>query len=120
MIILTYIISMGWKIAISEGMLLEKIGNWGEAMVDKGWKVMNMIVCPWCICTLMSVVAHAAAFGLGILPMEWNWQLLIRWPLVVMGGSLLSGMTWTIYETINRVKERNETQEEFYDEELLN
>ena len=116
LIVLTYIVCMGWKIATSRGMLLEGIGEWGERMVDSGYKLFDLIVCPWCIATTMSIVAHGFAFGLGILPFEWDVKLIIRWPLVVMGTSLLSGMTWTIYETINQIKDRNIREVDFYEE----
>ncbi len=100
LILITFILVMGLKIAMSEDMLLEKLGNWfGEKA--KSNKVFELFVCPWCMGTLQSITAHFFAFGLGLLPFEWNWQLLIRWPLVVMGASLLSGLTWTIYLKIN-------------------
>lgn len=105
---------MGLKIAMSEGMLLEKAGKFFQKKVDDGYKVFDLFICPWCAGTLQAITAHAFAFGLGILPMEWNWQLLIRYPLIVMGASFLSGNVWNLYETINRIKERNELEVEHF------
>lgn len=113
LILITFIIVMGLKIAMSEGMLLEKLGNYFEKKAEEK-KVFDLFICPWCMSTLQSITAHLFAFGLGLLPFEWNWQLLIRWPLVVMGSSFLCGNVWNIYETINRVKERNEAEASYF------
>lgn len=114
LIILTVIIVLALRVAMSERMLLEKLGNYFERKVEEGYKVYDLFVCPWCSGTLQSLTAHAFAFGLGILPIEWNWQLLIRWPLVVFGSSFISGMLWTIYLTINQVRENNESQSIYF------
>jgi hypothetical protein len=114
LIAITYILVMGLKIAMSEDMLLEKVGDYFEKKAKQN-RVFDLFICPWCMGTLQSIVAHFFAFGLGILPFVWNWQLLIRWPLVVMGTSLLAGMTWTVYETINRIKEAREAEAAYYD-----
>lgn len=110
LIILTFICVMGLKIVLSKGMLLERVGEWLEYQVESGNKIFDLFICQWCMATLCSLLAHGFAFGLGILPLEWNWQLLIRWPLVVMGSSFLCGNVWNLYETINRVKEKNEAE----------
>lgn len=111
---LTFIIVMGLKIAMSEGMLLENLGKYFERKVDEGNKGFEIFICQWCMASLQSLTAHAFAFGLGVLPFEWNWQLLIRWPLVVMGSSFVCGNAWNIYETINRIKERNEAEANYF------
>lgn len=110
---------MGLKIALSEGMLLEKLGDYFDRKIEEGHKIYDLFYCQWCMSTLQSIVAHFFAFGLGIIPFEWDWQLLIRWPLIVMAGSFLCGNAWNIYETINRIKEKNE-QEFLYYKKLNN
>lgn len=110
LILITCILVMGLKVAMSKDMLLEKFGDYFEKKIDDGHRFFDIFVCPWCMGTLQSIVAHFFAIGLGLLPMEWNWQLLIRWPLVFMGASFLCGMAWTIYETVNRIKEKNEAE----------
>lgn len=114
LISLTVIIVLALRVALSEGMLLERVGIWAEKKVDEGYKIFDLLVCTWCSGTLQSLTAHAFAFGLGILPWEFNWQLVIRWPLVVFGASFISGMLWTIYLTLNQIKDRNESQSEYY------
>jgi len=114
LIVLTVIIVLALRVALSQGMLLEKLGSYFERKVDQGHKIFDLFVCPWCSGTLQSLTAHAFAFGLGIIPFEWNWQLLIRWPLVVFASSFISGVLWTVYLTLNQIKENNMAQAEYY------
>lgn len=108
LIILTVIIVMGLKIVMSKGMLFERLGEFFERKVDEGKKFYDLFYCQWCMSTICSIVAYFFSFGLFIIPFEFNWQLLIRWPLIVMGGSFISGNLWNLYEMVNRIKERNE------------
>lgn len=111
LIAITTIWVLGLKIATSENMVLEKVGQYGKAKVEEGKKIFEaIIVCQWCMPSIHSLVGYGFAFGLGILPLQWNWQLLIRYPLVVMGASFCSGMLWLLYETINRIHDRNEVE----------
>lgn len=124
LILLTVMIVMALKIVMSEGMLLERLGNWfeykvadkyeGDVLVEKGNKFYDLFICPWCMNSIQSLTAHAFAFGLGILPLEFNWQLIIRLPLVIFGSSFISGNLWNLYQTINNIKDRNEAQENYY------
>lgn len=114
LILLTSMIVLALKIAMSEDMLLEGLGKWFKKKIDEGHKWLEMFYCQWCMATFYSLIAHAFAFGLNILPLEFNWQLLIRWPLVVFGASFLSGNLWNLYETTNRIKDRNDAEENFY------
>lgn len=113
-ILITCTCVMGLKIALSEGMLLEKIGSWLEYKIETGHKVYNLFICPWCMASLQSLVAHGFALGLGVIPLEWHWSLLFRWPLVVMASSFICGNLWNIYETINRIREKNEAERDWY------
>lgn len=121
LIIITFIWVMGIKISTAEDMIFEKVGKWGKRKVDEGYKIFEaLIVCQWCLPSFHSLIGYAFAFGLNIMPFEWDWKLLIRYPLVVMGTSFLSGMVWTSYETINRIKECNELEAEYYNSLLEN
>lgn len=114
-ILITYIWVMGVKISTAEGMIFEKLGKYAQRKVDEGHKIWEaLIACEWCLASVHSVFGHAFAFGLGILPLEFNWQLLIRLPLVIMGTSLISGLTWTIYLMINDIKDNNEEQAKYF------
>ena len=120
LIALTVTIVMALKIALSKGMLLEKLGDYFERKVDEGHKIFDLFICPWCANTLQVFTAHAFAFGLNILPFEFNWQLLIRIPLVVFASSFISGNLWNLYETINRIREKNEAEADYYNSLLEN
>ena len=110
-ILLLSIWVVGIKIATSEGMLFEKIGEWGEKKVNDGYIIFDaLIVCPWCLPSVHSIFGYGFAFALGVLPLEWNWKFLIMWPLVVMGCSFLCGNAWNIYETIVKVKQKAEEE----------
>lgn len=105
---------MALKIALSKGMIFEKLGEWLENKVDAGYKIFDLFICEWCMPTLQVFTAHAFAFGLGILPFEFNWQLVIRWPLIVFASSFVSGNLFNLYLTINRIKEKNDAESIYY------
>lgn len=115
LIALTSIWVLGIKIATADDMVLEKVGQYGKKKVEEGHKIFEaLIVCQWCMPSIHSLIGYAFAFGLGILPVQWNWQLVIRYPIVVMGSSLVCGLTWLIYETLNQIHDRNEIQKRYY------
>lgn len=107
---ITVVLVLSLKIVMSEGMLLEKLGQYFERKIDEGHKIYDLFYCQWCSGTLQSITAHLFAFGLGIIPFEWNWQLLIRWPLIVGATSIIAGNFWNLYLAVNQIKERNEAE----------
>lgn len=111
---ITVVLVLALKIVMSEGMLLERLGFYFEKKIDEGNKVFDLFYCPWCMSTLQSIVAHFFAIGLDVIPAEWNIQLLIRWPLLVGGGSIIAGNIWNIYTTINQIREKNQAEAEYY------
>lgn len=114
LIIIVSIWVLGIKIATGEEMILEKLGEWGKKKSEK-YKIFDaLIVCPFCMPSIHSLVGYSFAFGLNIIPLEWDWKLLIMYPIIVMGTSILAGFTWTAYQTINTVKEKNEAETEYY------
>lgn len=114
LILLTFIWVMGIKISTAEGMVFEKLGNWANKQVDKGYKIYEAIIsCEWCLPSLHSVIGYAFAVGIGVID-HFEWKLVVLYPLVVCGTSLLSGLTWTIYLTINEIKENNKEQSKYF------
>jgi hypothetical protein len=99
---------------MSEGMIFERLGKFFESKVDAGYKIFDLFICPFCMGTLQSITAHFFAFALGVLTFDLNWQFLARYPLVVMGASIVSGFTWSVYLTINEIKENNRAQAEYF------
>lgn len=113
LVLLTSIWIWGVKIATSEDMVLENLGTWGEKKVNEGHKIFEpLLTCEWCMPSIHSLVGYAFAFGLGIIPFEFEWRLVIEYPLVVIGSSIVTGNTWNLYKTINAVRERAEAEKE--------
>lgn len=113
LVILTFILVIGFKISTQPEMIFEKIGNWANAKIDKGYKVFNLLVCPWCMNSLFSLPAMVFAYGIGVIDC-FTWNLLWYYPLVVGLASFISGMTWTIYLTMNSKKEYYDNAQKFY------
>lgn len=110
-----YIWVLGIKIVTAEGMIFENIGKYGKQKIEEGYKVYEALVnCEWCLPSIHSIFGYVFAFALGVIPFEWNWNYIIMWPIVVMGTSLCTGLTWTIYLTINDIKDNNEIQAKYY------
>lgn len=110
-----YIWVLGVKIGTAEGMLFENVGKYGKRKVEEGHKIFDaLIVCEWCLPSIHSVFGYGFAFALDVIPFEWNWDYIIMWPIVVIGTSLCTGLTWTIYKTINDIKDNNENQAKYY------
>lgn len=92
-----------WKIATEDDMVLEKVGNWGSRMVEKGYKIFDgLVTCPWCLPNLHGIlVVWPLAFLLEIVPFEWNYKYLIIHVFVVGGASMFCGMSWLLYNYLS-------------------
>jgi hypothetical protein len=122
LVVITVICSMALKIILSEGMMLEKLGKWFEykangiyqegVLIQKGNKLYELFICPWCCVTLQSFTAHIFGIGLGIVPLEFNVHFFLRWALVIMASSFISGNLWNLYEISNVIKEKNEIEKD--------
>lgn len=106
---------LGVKIVTAKDMFLQSVGDFGQRKVDEGYKIFEaIIVCPFCLPSIHSFFAYGIAFGMDILKFEFDWKLIIMWPIVVMGASIMSGFTWVGYQTINQIKEKNEIEVDYY------
>lgn len=103
MIFLTTLWTLGWKIATSDDMVLEKLGQWGQKKVDEGNKIFDgLIVCEWCLPNIHGILfVWPLAFGMGIMPFVWDWKYLLAYPFCVAGSSFISGILWEFYLTMN-------------------
>lgn len=113
LIILTSMTSLAWKIASSRDMIFEQIGFWAQYQVDEGKKIFELLVCPWCCGTLFTLFGMLEAYGLKIIT-HLEWQLLLYYFLTVCGCSIVTGLTWTIYLTINSKKQYYDNAQKFY------
>lgn len=110
---------MGFKVITEDGMLLEKVGNWGKKWYDKGYKIMDgLIICPFCLPNLHGILfVWPMAFMLDVVPFEWNWKYLIVHIFVACGGSFICGIIWSLYKHLelkHKYLEHKE-QNEFFD-----
>ena len=126
LIAITSIWCLGIKIATADDMLLEKLGKYGQKKVEEGYKVFEALwVCQWCMPSVHTLIGFVFAYGLGIIP-ELSWRLLLYYPLVAMGSSLVNGLIWQYYlhknqynEFIISAKETTEIMSDWLDTDLL-
>lgn len=119
-IFLTVSWSLGWRVIISEGLLLEKLGTWAEKKAE-GNKIYDIICCPWCIPNAHGILfVWPLVFVLGILPFEWNWKYLAMYPFCLGASSFITGIIWTLYLTINAIRENYTLQNEYLKKETGN
>ena|SRR5688572_11194751 len=110
-----YIWVMGIKIGTADDMIFEKLGKYGKKKVEQGYKIFEaIIVCEWCLPSVHSIFGYGFAFAFDVIPFQWDVRYIIMWPIVVAGTSLCTGLTWTIYKTINDIKDNNENQAKYY------
>ena len=113
LIIITSILTLGFTIVSQEGMALYKLREWAENKNDKGSKwVEPLFLCIWCMPSIWSSFGFFFAYQIGILKCD-SWNILWYYPLCVGGSSILGGLIWTVYLTINSVKERNKVEADF-------
>lgn len=113
-ITLATIWNIGIEIVFSDGMGLESVRKWAEQKESKWVEVL--FTCIWCRPSLHSLFGYGAAIGLGLID-KFEWGLVVMYPFVVAGASLLSGMIWGIYKLIE-VKTlyfKHKEQNEFFD-----
>jgi hypothetical protein len=102
-ILITAIWCLGVKIVTAKGMVLEGVGEWAENKVEQGYKIFEaLLVCPWCMPSIHSIIGYLFAFAIGAVT-GYKFELVIMYPLVVMGASVVTGLTWTFYETISQI-----------------
>lgn len=58
-----------------------------------------LLVCHWCMPSIHSLFAYAAAIGFGWVT-SFSWKLVILYPFVVAASSLTCGLVWMIYKTL--------------------
>jgi len=115
LIILTTIWCLGFKILTSDGMLLEKVGKYGKDKVDEGKTIFDaLVVCEFCLPSIHSLVGYSFAILIGVIT-GFSWSLIFMYPLVAIGTSISCGFIWNAYLTMNRIKDRNEAEAEYYD-----
>ena len=120
LIMLTSIWCLGIKIATAEGMVLERLGNYARKKVNEGKIIFDPLInCEWCLPSIHSLFGYAFALGIGLIN-TFSWKLVVMYPLVVIGSSVVCGLTWTVYQMVNAIKEMNNVGIEYYHKEENN
>lgn len=103
LIFITVGLCLGVRVSVQEGMLLDKLGKWGN---KQGVWVYPLFACEWCMPSVYTVVAMALAWGLGIIHL--GWWLVYAYPIVALSSTFLSGTLWGLMELILSSKKEKE------------
>lgn len=114
-IFFTVTVTLAWKILISPGMLLEKIGNRAQYEIEQGNKVFDLIFCEWCAVTTFIWVGWVFMFSFEVVPFTFKLNYIALHFIVWFCSSFVSGITWTFYTTTNAKKEYYESAKKYYD-----
>ena len=109
---------------------LYSIRKWAEKKKENGSKWAEpLLLCVWCQPSSWSLLGYLFAYGLGIINKNnFNWNLLVLYPLVVCGSSIICGFIWSYHLKSNSETDMNnnisdaaeiftESMIEIYDEE---
>jgi hypothetical protein len=101
LIALTSIWVLGLTIITQDGMALYSIRHNLTDDSGKATKTIYdpIIVCHWCMPSIHSIIGYVFALVVGIIH-ELDWRLIIIYPIVVMGSSLVCGLVWQIYKAL--------------------
>lgn len=102
LIVITSIWVLGLTIVTQKGMALYNFRQWAET--KKSLWFEPIILCEWCMPSIHSLIGYAIAIGLGVIN-HFSWSLVVAYILVVMGSSVVSGMTWALYSLIAKLIE---------------
>lgn len=110
LVTVTTIWVLGIKVVTHKGMVLERLGQYGERKVDEGKKIFEpLFVCAWCMSSIHSSIGYMLVYTTMA---TFQWRSLLMYPIVAMASSFASGMLWLIYETLTIRKKLYEKQEE--------
>lgn len=115
LIFFTSVVVLAWRIAISEGMLLEKVSIYAEYKVEKGNKAFELIQCPFCMPTLFTFFGWVFILGLQILPLELNAQYVLIHLIAWFSCCIFCGFTWVAYKAVVAKKDYYETAKKYYE-----
>ena len=106
---------IGIKIVTSQGMVLEKLGEWAEKKVEDGYRIYEpLLVCPYCMPSIHTAIAIGFSFGMGVID-TWSWHLLFMYPIVAMASSFINGFLWKAHQKQNAEHEFLESAKDTFD-----
>ena len=109
-IVLTVIWCLGLKIVLSQGMVLEKIGKFITHKVEVEHKKIYEPIgyCEFCMPSIHTL--FGIAFGLASKTISFSWNIVILYPIFVMGSSFLTGIIWNAYGFLKTKQSLAESQ----------
>lgn len=114
LISLTSIWILGIKIITTDGMVLEKVGRYGQKKVDEGYRIFEPLwVCQWCMPSIHTLIGFLFAWGLGFIT-TWQWNFLIMYLVCAFATSLICGLVWMVYMLLNSIKQYYDNAQEYY------
>lgn len=90
---MTSIWVLGLTISTQSKMIFYFVRKWADTKTNISYEAI--IKCPWCMPSLHSAIGYLFCHYTGIITFEW--KMLIAYPIIVCGSSIVSGLVWTIY-----------------------
>ncbi len=110
MVFFSWAIVFGVRISTHEGMVFEKIGEYANNQLEKGYRIWEaLVLCPYCLPSVWSLLGVGLYY---LINPETSLRLLFSYPVIVGFTSLLSGMIWSIFEMLWAKKSYYEKAEE--------
>lgn len=93
----TVVWCLGLKIVFSDGMILEKVGQWLTKKVEvENKKIYEPLgYCEFCMPSIHTLVGITFALCSNLICFTWN--IVILYPIFVMASSFLTGVIWNAY-----------------------
>ena len=115
LIAITSIWCLGVKILTAQGMAFQKLGLYAAKKVKEGKLIYDpLLACEFCLPSIHSLFGYFFAVVLGTIS-SFSWSLVLIYPLVAMGSSIVTGFTWTGYKALVNYRDLTETKVIFYD-----
>lgn len=96
-ILVTSIWCLGITIATQKDMVLHFIRRWAEQKDSKWFE--PIVICPWCMPSIHSLIGYSFCFATEIVTV-FNWNIVLMYPIVVCGSSVVTGVIWSVYKMI--------------------
>lgn len=108
----TIIWCIGLTICTQEDMVFHKIRVWAESKEKESGSIFYypLILCHWCMPSIHSLFGYSFAFLSGVV--EFNYKLIILYPLVIMLSSFTIGILWQLYVLIEAASSVQKNREQ--------
>lgn len=122
LILITSIWTLALTAASQPSMVLYRARVWAE---QQGNWTDPIIKCYWCMPSLHSLISYGFAIGMELIN-GFSWSLIVIYPLVVCGASVLNGIVWSTitlllkkidyYDNLSNEEQEFQEGEGYYEE----